>query len=333
MAFDPAARSAAFRAVAATQPGSTPYDNHRPIHVRQRTAGQTLAQLLAQVRPYSVTPALMAAHRDCGWLTVDHKKPTLDQVLIAGNIVRFVVPDTVEPAISPALDVLHEDAHLMVFDKPAPLPVHPSGRFNRNTLVWIGRQAWPDVTLKPVHRLDANTTGVLVCAKTAHAARALVTQFRERQVHKQYVARVHGVPEAERFTIEAPILSTPSKAGTRTVDAAGQAARTDVALISTLEDGTSLLRLQPQTGRTHQLRLHLQTVGLPIVGDGAYAAGAETTTGFTRTDAPLCLHAHTLGFHHPDTDQWVALTTPLPDHFGARAADALLRSPGLSSPV
>ena len=106
-----------------------------------------------------------------------------------------------------------------------------------------------------------------------------------------------------------------------------------MALIDTLEDGTSLLRLQPQTGRTHQLRLHLQTVGLPIVGDRAYAAGAESTTGFTRTDAPLCLHAHTLGFHHPNTDQWVALTAPLPDHFGAHAADAMLRSTGLHSSI
>jgi len=319
MTVDPAGRSAAFRAVAETQPGCTPYDNHRPIFVRKRSAGQTLASLLQRVRPYSQDPSQMAAHRDCGWLTVDHKKPDLDQILLAGNIVRFVVPDTVEPEISPALVVLHEDDHLMVFHKPSPLPVHPSGRFNKNTLVWIGRQAWPDVTLKPVHRLDANTTGVLVCAKTSAAARALVTEFRERRVQKRYLARVRGLPAETVFSIEASITPTPSKAGTRVVAADGQQAHTEVRLLGALSDGTSLLEVWPRTGRTHQIRLHLQTAGLPIVGDAAYADRSATSAGFTQANAPLCLHAHGIGFPHPVTGEWVEFSAPVPQHFGPEA--------------
>ena len=77
---------------------------------------------------------------------------------MAGNAIRLVIPDTVEPPIAPGLTVLHEDQSLLVVDKPSPLPVHPCGRYNRNSLVLLARQAWPDIVLKPVHRLDANTT-------------------------------------------------------------------------------------------------------------------------------------------------------------------------------
>lgn len=285
--------------------------------MRKRSAGLTLAQLLAKVRPYSQTPSLMEDHRQRGLLTVDHKRPDLQQVLFAGNIVRLVVPDTIEPEISPALAVLYEDDHLIVFHKPSPLPVHPSGRFNRNTLLWMGHKAWPELTLKTVHRLDANTTGVLVCGKTALAARALVDEFRARRVDKRYLARVHGVPTSRSFSIEVPIQVAPAKAGTRIVDAAGQSACTDVELIEDLKDGTSLLDVRPRTGRTHQIRLHLKTAGLPIIGDSAYAENAQTDLGLTRTDQPLCLHAHRLGVHHPATGSWMEFVAQVPEHFTA----------------
>lgn len=312
MPFDPAARATRFQALAATQPGCTPYDNHRPIFIRKHSAGQTLAQLLSRVRPYSHDAALMAEHRDRGLLTVDHKPARLEQVLMAGNIVRMVIPDTIEPRISPDLKVLHEDAQLLVLHKPSPLPMHPSGRFNKNTLVWLAQHAWPDVTLKPAHRLDANTTGVLVCGKTPEVARALGVQFRERRVEKSYLARVHGVPDRAAFTIEAPIDARPSHAGTRRVQSHGQAARTDVKLVRTFSDGTSLLELQPRTGRTHQIRLHLQTVGLPIVGDSVYAHQIEVPAGFTQATDALCLHAHRLGLHHPATGEWTLFEAPAP---------------------
>ncbi|HCH61865.1 MAG: hypothetical protein CL927_03905 [Deltaproteobacteria bacterium] len=312
MRFQPAARTAAFRALAATQPGCTPYHNHRPIFIRKHSEGQTLASLLAQVRPYSQDASLMERHRARGWLTVDHKSVGLERVLVAGNIVRMVIPDTVEPAISPDLLVLHEDHDILVIAKPSPLPMHPSGRFNKNTLVWLAREAWPDLTLKPVHRLDANTTGVLVCGKTAPAARSLVAQFRERRVQKHYIARVHGAPDTPELTIDAPIAQRPSKAGTRSIQPDGQTARTDVRLLRRFSDGTSLLELRPHTGRTHQIRLHLQTVGLPIVGENAYTGDANPTTGFTRADPSLCLHATRIGFHHPTTEVWMEHAAPPP---------------------
>ncbi len=317
MPVDLTARTAAFRAFAATQPGATPYDNHRPIRVNKHSAGQPLSALLSRVAPFSHNPTLVTHHIARGWLTVDHKPPRPDQLLFAGNIVQMVIPDTTEPPVSPLLTVLHEDDHLLVFDKPSPLPVHPSGRFNRPTLVWLAARAWPDLTLKPVHRLDANTTGVLVCARTTDAARALVAQFRDRRTTKRYLARVHGTPDRPTFTIEAPITATPDRAGTRTIAPDGQAARTEVALHTALPDGTSLVELRPHTGRTHQLRLHLKSVGLPIVGDAAYAATPLGQAAFTRTDTPLCLHAHHLGFTHPATGRWMDFEAPVPAHFFA----------------
>ena len=315
MGVDREARSRAFRAVARTQPGCTPYDNHRPIHVRKHSAGQTLASLLSTVRPYSRDAALMATHRDAGLLTVDHKKPSLAQVLVAGNIIRMVVPDTVEPPISPDLVVLHEDVDILVVNKPAPLPVHPGGRFNRNTLVWLGREAWPDVTLKPVHRLDASTTGVLVMGKSADAARALVAEFRERRVDKYYLARVRGAPPADVFHVDAPIASAPSLAGMRTVTAEGRAAHTEIRLLRSLPDGTSILEAMPSTGRTHQIRLHLHSVGLSIVGDNAYSGHSDVNGGFTRADQPIGLHAWRIRFRHPTTGRPVEFEAPLPPSF------------------
>ena len=320
MAFRPAARTAAFQALAATQPGCTPYHNHRPIFIRKHSAGQTLASLLAQVRPYSHDPDLVRAHRDRGWLTVDHKPADPHQVLVAGNIVRMVIPNTVEPAISPELHVLYEDQDILVLSKPSPLPMHPSGRFNKNTLVWLAREAWPDLTLKPVHRLDANTTGVLVCGKTAHAARSLVAQFREQRVQKHYLARVDGVPSTPTFTIDAAIAQRPSRAGTRSIQSDGQPARTDVRLLCRFQDGTSLLKLRPHTGRTHQIRLHLHTAGLPIVGETAYTRAADPTTGLTHAEPLLCLHAARLGFHHPTTETWMEHEAPPPPWLASETA-------------
>lgn len=323
--FDLEARTAAFRAVAARQPGCTPYDNHRPLHVRKHSAGQTLSALLAQVRPYSVSPALMMDHIKRGWLTVDGKRPRLEQVLVAGNIVNFVVPDTVEPTIGVALTVLFEDDDMLVVDKPAPMAVHPSGRFNKNALVSLGALAWPDVSLKPVHRLDADTTGVLVLAKHRAAAHALIGQFKERRVQKRYLARVMGRPSEQQFTVEASIASAPAAAGAREMSASGQVAETTVELLGALGDGTSLVAVYPATGRTHQIRLHLQHVGLPIVGDTVYGPTPDTASGFAASEAGLCLHAQAVAFQHPQSSTLVTLESGLPPWFGAAAMGVVRR--------
>jgi len=257
----------------------------------------------------------MQKHVAKGWIQVDKKRPRLNQILVAGNTIDLVIPNTVEPRVGTELNVLFEDDHIMVVDKPSPLPIHPCGRFNRNTLILLARTAWPDVVLKPVHRLDANTTGVLVFAKTVPAARWLVTEFQEHRVQKTYTARVYGSPELPTFTITDPIEAAPSKAGTRKLHKAGRPAVTVVRLLRTLHDGTSVLHVEPKTGRTNQIRLHLNSAGLPIVGDIAYGRAPDTTHGMTDVSTPLCLHAHTLAFRHPQHLETVIFTSDVPGHF------------------
>ncbi len=310
-------RTEAFQAAATKQPGCTPYDNHRPVFIRKRSAGQSLSSLLKQFPTYRDAPELMSSHLDKGWLLIDDKRPRLNQPLVAGNIVKLVIPNMVEPPIATGLVVHYEDDHILVVSKPAPLPVHPCGRFNRNSVVIITRTAWPDIRIKPVHRLDANTTGLLVFAKTAQAAGFLINEFTAQRVKKVYMARVHGTPDVSRTSIDMPIQQAPSIGGTREIHTQGRAARTDFELCKTLKDGTALLCVRPHTGRTNQIRLHLQNAGLPIVGDVAYGHQPEVHHGLTQPSLRLYLHAHQLTFRHPEHRTTMDFESPIPDDFTA----------------
>ncbi len=189
----------------------------------------------------------------------------------------------------------------MVIDKPAPLPLHPSGRFNRNTLQSILNEVYHPQKLRPVHRLDANTTGVVVFARTREFARQLQTQFAAGGVEKRYVARIQGAPAADEFACDAAIGEATTDLGARAVDEQGQAALTTFRVLRRLGDETTLVEATPVTGRTNQIRVHLWHLGWPIVGEQAYLPAGRL--GETQThevdDAPLCLHAREIAFEHP----------------------------------
>jgi len=307
-------REEAFQKVARTQPGSTAYVNRRPIHIRKRVEGQTLRTFLSGFSQYKEDPSRLERDWENGLLMVDGKAPTLDQTLMAGNTLHLTEEDTVEPAIEPGLVVVFEDEALMVVSKPAPMPVHPCGRFNKNTLTSIAREAWSDLRLHPVHRLDANTTGVMVFAKTPSAARALQEAFTHLQVDKAYSVRVHGRPRTATFEVNAAIEKDPSIAGTRELSEEGRAARTLFEVEEELPDGTSLLVARPRTGRTNQIRLHLHSVALPIVGDAAYGTNPSLERGLT-SRKPLFLHARSLAFKHPLTQEKVCFSAEVPPWF------------------
>ncbi|MCC5023309.1 MAG: RluA family pseudouridine synthase [Candidatus Synoicihabitans palmerolidicus] len=174
--------------------------------------------------------------------------------------------------------------------------------------------------LRPAHRLDANTSGLVVCARTRRHAQQLHPQFDRTEVDKVYVARVQGRPTATSFDGEAPISDEPGPAGNRTCNpTAGKslAARTEFRVLSYQEsDDTTLIEARLITGRTHQIRLHLHFLGHPIVGDPIYGRepmrpGAPQT--LAPDDLPLCLHCHALGFTHPVEGKCVTFTDTLPD--------------------
>jgi RluA family pseudouridine synthase len=221
-----------------------------------------------------------------------------DRIVRGGEKFDVLTAEDIEPPVNAAIRVLHEDDEFIVLDKPAPLPVHASGRFNRNTLRHILNRVWFPTRPHIVHRLDANTSGVMVLCKRKRVASIVQKQFEDRRVRKTYLARVTGHPQSDHFACDAPIGKEAEQGGVRLIDPAGDVAFTQFEVVARHPDQTSLLRVHPQTGRTNQIRAHLWHLGFPIVGDPAYLPNHQLGANRTLlpTEPPMCLHAESLEF-------------------------------------
>lgn len=188
--------------------------------------------------------------------------------------------------------ILHEDAEVVLVDKPAGLLSVPGKAPElADCLLTRVQAAFPDALL--VHRLDRDTSGVMIFALTPHAQRHLGLQFEKRMTRKTYVARVWGVPSENSGTVDLPlIVDWPNRPRQKVDHVAGKAAQTDWRLLKD-EGETARVRLHPKTGRSHQLRVHMMAIGHPILGDPFYAAGPAQD--FPR----LMLHSEELRFKHP----------------------------------
>jgi len=209
------------------------------------------------------------------------------------------------------LDVLYEDEHLVVVDKPAGLVVHPGAGTESPTLVegLLADRTLPpsDDPVRPgiVHRLDKETSGVILVAKTSTALAHLQRQFAARSVEKTYLAVVHGVIAEGEGTIDAPIGRDPARPWRMCVRSRGRAARTDFRVLHRLRDSTLLL-VRPHTGRTHQVRVHLQYIGHPVQGDPIYGDARRRR---------LMLHAWRIAVQHPETGKSLRFEAPIPAEF------------------
>jgi 23S rRNA pseudouridine1911/1915/1917 synthase len=218
-----------------------------------------------------------------------------------------------------ALDILHEDDHLVVVDKPTGLVVHPGAGTDAPTLVegLLFDRALPpsDDPVRPgvVHRLDKETSGVIVVAKTSTALAQLQRQFADHSVTKSYIAVVGGILREEEGTIDAPVGRDPAHPRRMSIQSDGRAAQTDFRVLRRLEDST-LLHAQPRTGRTHQLRVHFRYIGHPVLGDAIYGSASAQR---------LLLHAWRITVRHPATDEVLRFEAPIPPGFPCYPFDEL----------
>jgi 23S rRNA pseudouridine1911/1915/1917 synthase len=292
-------------------------------------AGQRLDRVVALVG--DVSRAEAAALLADGRVAVDGsvaRKPSLR--LAEGAEVAVEVDDgpptpVVVPEPDVVVPVVLEDPAFLVIDKPAGLVVHPGAGHPGGTLVAGLLARYPELAGvgeadRPglVHRLDRDTSGLLVVARTPGAHAELVGQLQARTVERRYLALVDGHPESPQGVVDAPIGRSPRRPTLMEVRADGREARTryEVAEAFTAPAPVALVTCRLETGRTHQIRVHLKAIGHPVVGDDRYL-GATRAVACPRT----FLHAERLAFRHPVTGEPVAATSPLPaDLAGVLAA-------------
>ncbi|MGQ9676276.1 MAG: RluA family pseudouridine synthase [Chloroflexota bacterium] len=277
-------------------------------------AGLRLDRFLADVYPdlsRSLAQRLIAN----GAVWVDGQAVKAASRVTVGQVVSVQVPRPEPIGVVPEplpLQVIYDDPDLVVIDKPAGLVVHPAAGHPRGTLVNALLARYPNLaigtSLRPgiVHRLDKDTSGLMVVAKNDLAQASLSCQIKERQVLKEYLALVHGHVRATRGTIDAPIGRDPRDRKRMAVVASGRMARTHFSLKERLAE-YDLLDVQLETGRTHQIRVHLASIGHPVAGDQVYGR-PDREIGLERQ----FLHAFKLGFRLPRTDEYVEFTSPLP---------------------
>jgi 23S rRNA pseudouridine1911/1915/1917 synthase len=237
-----------------------------------------------------------------------------------GDTIRWDIAE--EPILVPKripLSILYEDDALIAVDKPTGLVVHPGAGTTETTLVegLLADRALPvsDDPARPgvVHRLDKETSGVIVFAKTLQALDSLKHQFADRTAKKHYIAVADGTFDEQEGLIDAPISRDPTLPQRRSIQAGGRRSETEFTVLSNLGDA-SLLWVRPRTGRTHQIRVHFRYIGHPIRGDDKY--------GGSRYDR-LMLHAWRLQIRHPVDDSALEFRAPVPDAFPVYAYDAL----------
>ena len=308
----------------------------REAVVDQDRAGLRLDRALGELFPDHSRSAL-ARLVEGGHVAVDTRQATkTSQRVELGQHIEVDFPDPAPSAIESQdipIAVLYEDVDLVVIDKPAGLVVHPAAGHPDQTLVnallfhvkdlsGVGGELRPGI----VHRLDKDTSGVMIIAKNDETHRKLSSEWNSERVRKEYLALVYGTPSKDRGTVDAAIGRDPRERKRMAVVAGGKPALTDFELAERLR-WASLIRCRLRTGRTHQIRVHMKHLGHPIVGDPVYSGpqwrgipDRKIQRMLAALDRQL-LHATKITFVHPRTGQPVTVEAPLPADFARVLAE------------
>jgi 23S rRNA pseudouridine1911/1915/1917 synthase len=275
-------------------------------------SGERLDVFVARRMP-SLTRSRVQRLIDDGAVVVTGERAKASLRLEAGQRVAVDVPAPTPARAAPeaiALDVIYEDADVLAVNKPAGMTVHPAPSLHSGTLVNAILAHCDDLSgiggvLRPgiVHRLDRDTSGVILVAKNDAAHQALARQLKARTMEKAYIALVEGTPKPVKGVVDAPIARDPARRQRMAIVSGGREAVTAYKVVERF-NGVSLVEARPKTGRTHQIRVHLAAIGHPIVGDRVYGKRSPLV-------ARQFLHAARIVFEHPSTGECMTLEAPL----------------------
>lgn len=291
------------------------------ITVSEEAEGMRLDKFLSESIDYLTRSALQKVIAS-GGVTVDGKEAAKSRVLKAGEDVSVTVPDAVELDVEPQnipLDIYYEDDDLLVVYKPKGMVVHPAPGNHDGTLVnallWHCKGSLSGINgvLRPgiVHRIDKDTSGLLLVAKNDFAHVNLAAQIKEHSLNRIYQAMVYGSNIPDEGDIDAPIGRSRKDRKKMAVIDDGRSAQTHYSVIKRYK-GFSHIQCNLKTGRTHQIRVHMAYIGHPVAGDPVYGPGNVITQLNGQ-----CLHAGTIGFVHPRSGEYMEFTAPLPEYFTA----------------
>ena len=280
--------------------------------VSSKCRGQTLLSHLAGLYSHSSPQAWQQKLAD-GEVTLEGLTANGSEVLVAGQSLVWNRPPWIEPDAPQDFEVLFEDAHLLAVNKPGGLPTLPGGGFMENTLLRLVQKRTPDAN--PVHRLGRATTGVVLFAKTSQAASRLSADWNTSRVQKTYRALAQGIAQHDAYEILTPIglVPHPRIGSVWAADPGGKPSKSAARVISRTA-GSTTFAVSLHTGRPHQIRIHLASIGHPLVGDPLYGFTGQPLEDHPGLpgDGGYFLHAESLKFHHPVSGEQINVEAALP---------------------
>lgn len=298
-------------------------DNYLEFVCDETSAGLRLDVFLSEYADMTRSAAQKLIEK--GDVTVSGKTVAKNYKLRSGDEILYLLPEPVELEAMPEnipLDIVFEDSDVIIVNKPQGMVVHPAAGHASGTLVNAllyhaqGRLSAINGVVRPgiVHRIDKDTSGILAVAKTNEAHLSLAEQIKEHSVHREYYCIAYGRFKETEFTIDKPIDRHPKDRKKMTVCTnGGRRAVTHVTVLRQYND-CALVRCQLETGRTHQIRVHLSSLGHPVAGDPVYGLKTDKIAKKYGLEGQL-LHAAMLGFIHPKTAEYVEFSAIPPSHF------------------